>query len=295
MNVQKNVSLAPYNSWRVGGVAEYFAQPRTVKGVKEVIDWANLNSQKLTILGGGSNVLISDKGVSGLVLHTGELKEITVIEQDKRLLISSGAGVLKSELVKVFLKYKLNPALFLAGLPGDVGGGIVMNAGIGHQATPKEFVEITDWVDVLDLNIKELKRYKKDELKWSYRSCVGWQPGIILQAGLSWPLEENPEIAKQVIAANRQRILTQPLNLPSCGSVFKNPEGHRSGQLIEQAGLKGYSIGGAQVSAKHANFIVNVDNARASDIHEIIEHIKLVIKKNSNIDLHTEVVYLGEW
>jgi UDP-N-acetylmuramate dehydrogenase len=291
----QNQSLASLTSWKVGGSAEYFFEPETYKDIAEAVEWAEKNGQELTVLGGGSNVLISDKGISGLVLYLGRLNQLTVKEEDGKLKISAQAGVPKSELGRAFLKKRLAPAVFLAGLPGDVGGGVVMNAGVGDSITPKEFVEITEWVEIYRLDQKKFITMNADDLTWSYRKCKGWQPGIIVQAGFHWELKETPDIVETVFAANRLRMSKQPLNLPSCGSVFKNPTGDKAGRLIDSCGLKGFQIGQAQVSPKHANFIVNLGGAKASDIDQVIQHVKKTVSEKTKINLEAEVVYLGEW
>lgn len=189
----------------------------------------------------------------------------------------------------------------MSGIPGDVGGGIVMNAGISENFKPREFVEIVESFEVLKWNPKgeglefEVKTYNANEITWSYRHCSGWQPGFILSAVLSWPNQPNEEITEQVKQAMDLRRLKQPLDKPSCGSVFVNPPNNKSGALIESCGLKGFTVGGAQVSNKHANFIVNTGSATASDVHQVIEHVKATVLKEHQIQLHTEVVYLGDW
>jgi UDP-N-acetylmuramate dehydrogenase len=222
-----------------------------------------------------------------------------VREENGRLHLDCLAGTSKSELLKNFLKHKLEPALFLAGLPGDVGGGVVMNAGVSEGFKPREFVEITDWVEVMRWseakNDLETVRLEAKDLQWSYRHCEGWRPGIIVRAGLSWPLEPSADILQRVKQANQTRLTKQPLDMPSCGSVFVNPPGHASGRLIQESGLKGFTIGGAKVSEKHANFIVNFNQAKALDIHRVIEHVKKTVKDQKGIELRTEVVYIGDW
>ncbi len=295
LDIKKNVVLAPYTSWKVGGPADFFFQPQSVRELTDALDWADKDALPLTLLGGGTNVLVSDKGIRGLVLHLGLLSQMSAIEQNGRLVVTAQAGVPKSDLVKIFMKRKLAPAIFLAGLPGDVGGGVVMNAGVGEKIEPREFVEITDWVEILKLDSRKIVRFAKSDLKWDYRKCLGWQPGIVLQAGFSWPLVEIPDLVEKVFAANRARISKQPLNLPSCGSVFRNPDNDKSGRLIESIGLKGFTVGKAQVSPKHANFIVNLGGATASDIHAVISHVRAEVSKNASVELETEVIYLGEW
>ncbi len=291
----RDYNLAALTSWKVGGPAEYFYQPENYKDLADAVAWAEKNHHVLTVLGGGSNVLVSDKGVKGLILHLGKLNQMTVKEEDGKLKISAQAGVQKSELGRAFLKKKLAPAVFLAGLPGDVGGGVVMNAGVGDAITPKEFVEITEWVEIFRLDEKKFITLNADYLTWSYRKCNGWQPGIIVQAGFHWPLKEVPDIVETVFAANRLRMSKQPLNLPSCGSVFKNPQGDKAGRLIDSCGLKGFQVGQAQVSPKHANFIVNLGGATASDIDQVIRHVRKTVAEKSKINLDAEVIYLGDW
>ena len=297
--IQKNVPLAPLTSWIVGGPAEYYAQPKTVEELKEVYAWGESQRLPITVLGGGTNVLINDSGIKGLVIALKSLAGSQVMNtiqkagSKDRVVIECLAGTSKSELLKQFSKHKLVPALFLAGLPGDVGGGIAMNAGVGEMITPREFNEITDWVEVMRPQTYELVRFNKNDLNWSYRHCEGWGPGIITRVGISWPNEPDDDVLNKVRNANKVRLSKQPLDMPSCGSVFVNPPGHKSGQLIEQCGLKGFAIGGAKVSEKHANFIVNFDNAKASDIDAVIKHVQKGVKDKVGVELKTEVVYLG--
>lgn len=291
ISIQENVQTAPYTSWLVGGPAEFFCLPTNLEELKEAMSWAQENNQPITVLSGGSNVLISDKGIKGLTICLKKLAKTNVSEMNGRLVIEALSGTGKSELLKIFLKYKLAPALFLAGIPGDVGGGVVMNAGVGESFTPREFVEITDWVEVLKPD-GSLKRYDKSEIKWDYRHSDGWQPGIIYQVGISWELKPDATILDQVRTANKVRLTKQPLDMPSCGSVFRNPPGHKAAQLIDSCGLKGFTRGGAQVSLKHANFIVNMGTAKASDISELIEIVKKTVLDEKGVQLITEVVRL---
>jgi len=301
--IRTAVPLAKYTSWLVGGCAEFLAQPKSSADLYSCLKWAKENHHAVTVLSGGTNVLISDQGIQGLVILLGQMSGLSAIEEDGRLKVTCLAGTPKSALLKIFLKYQLEPALFLAGLPGDVGGGVAMNAGVGEMIQPREFVELIDWIEVLKPSGGEsgqrddfqLKLYQRGELNWSYRHCTGWQPGVITRVSISWPLEPKPDILARVREANKIRLAKQPLDLPSCGSVFINPPGSKSGQLIEQAGLKGFSIGGAEVSEKHANFIVNKNNATANDIQSVIEHVRKVVLERSGILLKTEVVYLGRW
>jgi UDP-N-acetylmuramate dehydrogenase len=292
IEIKNNVPLAPLTSWLVGGPAEYLCFPKTIEEVQEAQLWAQQKQLSITVLGGGSNVLISDKGISGLVIALKNFAGTSIRENQGRLEITALAGTGKSELLKIFLKYKLAPALFLAGLPGDVGGGIVMNAGVAESFKPREFVEITDWIEVLKPD-GSMQRLTNQQISWSYRHSSGWQPGIVVRAGFSWHLEVNPTILDQVKQANKIRLSKQPLDMPSCGSVFVNPSGHKAAQLIDSCGLKGFAVGDAQVSLKHANFIVNKGQAKASDILQVIEHVQRTVLQNKGVGLKTEVVRLG--
>lgn len=295
VTIEEKVALKPFTSWLVGGPADHFAQPVNLEQLQDVYGWGLLRGLPITILGGGTNVLVSDRGIRGLTIALRKFARAETRIGGGRLVIECFAGTSKSELLKIFLKNKLEPALFLAGLPGDVGGGIVMNAGVGEMITPREFVEITDWIEVLRPDGATVERLTSSQLKWSYRHCDGWQPGVVVRVGLSWPLEPKDDILARVKAANQVRLSKQPLDMPSCGSVFVNPPGHKSGQLVESCGLKGFAVGGAKVSEKHANFIVNFADAKASDIHGVIEHVKATVLAQKGVQLKTEVVYLGEW
>lgn len=287
--------MASRTWWKIGGEAEHFVEPKNLSELKEAYLKALKENIKVTMLGGGTNVLVSDQGIQGLVISTNQLNHLSVVTEGDRLVLNAETGVAKSELVKEFLKRKLDPALFLCGLPGEVGGGFVMNAGVSDKVTPREFCEIVTSVEILKPS-GELKSFKSEELHWSYRHTSGWEPGIVYKVKMEWPLNENPNVMSLVRAATRNRLERQPLNQPSCGSTFKNPgEGKFAGALIEQCGLKGFQIGQAQVSPKHANFIVNLGGARAQDVHSVIEHVRKTVFEKFGIELQKEVRYLGEW
>lgn len=296
--VQANVSLAPFTSWLVGGVADLLALPKTVDEARACILWAQAEGLTVSILGGGTNVLVSDRGVPGLTLG---LKNLVGVESSGRdengvFRMTVLAGTSKSELLKAFLKQKLAPALFLAGLPGDVGGGVTMNAGVSEALQPREFGEIVEWIEVMRFDgSASVERLAVDELQWSYRHCEGWGPGAIVRAGIIWRGEPEPDVLDRVRAANRNRMAKQPLDQPSCGSVFVNPPGHKAGQLVEACGLKGFAIGGARVSPKHANFIVNAGGASAADIDAVIRHVQQTVRDLKGVELKTEVVRLGRF
>lgn len=290
--------LSQMTSWLVGGKADHYCAPKDLDQLGEALLYAFEKNWPVSVLGGGSNILISDAGVRGLLIHTAGLQHIEVLQQKPDFELRAWCGTPKSEVLKHFLKQKLAPAVFLAGLPGDVAGGVVMNAGVGHEVHPKEFCEIVSQFEVMSVNDKgqlQRKWVQKESVHWHYRRSENWQPGVITQVDLSWPYEPDPNVNKQVSLGNQRRKATQPLTSPSCGSVFKNPKGDHAGRLIETAGLKGYRFGGAQVSEKHANFIVNLGGATASDIHHVIEHVQNEVFNQFQISLTHEVIYLGAW
>lgn len=294
MQIESDVELARYTSWLIGGKADYFCLPTTLDELREAQTWAQSRKLDLAILGGGSNVLVSDQGVRGLVCCLRRFSGVQTKEENQKLHIEAKAGTAKSEILKIFLRYKLTPALFLAGLPGDVGGGVVMNAGVAEAIEPREFGEIVDWIEVLKPD-GSLRRYTHNEVNWSYRHSLGWQPGILAQVGIVVPSSSDFEILEKVKQANRVRLSKQPLDMPSCGSVFRNPPGHKAAQLIDSCGLKGFRVGDAQVSLKHANFIVNLGHAKASDVWQVILHIKDQVSKKAKVELQTEVIRFGAW
>lgn len=292
ISFKKNVSLSSFTSWQIGGPADCLCLPNNLEELKKALQEAQNQSWPVTILGGGSNVLVSDQGVEGLVIVLKNFSGSQVATTDDELKIEAWAGTSKSELLKIFLKHKLSPALFLAGLPGDIGGGVVMNAGVSENMKPQEFGEIVEWVEVLRSDL-HVERIPSSKIKWTYRHSEGWQPGVVVRVGLRWPLQFEDDILERVKAANRLRLSKQPLDMPSCGSVFVNPPGFKAAQLIDQCGLKGYRQGDAQVSVKHANFIVNLGKATAQDVRQVIEHVKSVVWQNKSVLLKTEVIYLG--
>ena len=316
--VTQNHPLKDLNWWKVGGAAEFFSAPVSVEELELVYKWAVTSEKKIWVISGGSNVLVRDGVVSGLVLSLHHLKGIVSQDTIKRsedssdsiktsgdkvnssgvLQIKCLSGTPKSDVAKIFLQNKLAPAVFLTGIPGDMGGGVVMNAGIGESRIPREFCEIVKEIEVLRFDSStdqtQIITYAGSSLKWEYRHSSGWQPGVITKVTVAWPMEPDPIVLQEVKAQTKKRVSTQPLDLPSCGSVFRNPVGHKSAQLIEGCGLKGFRIGGACVSTKHANFIVNDQGAKASDIRAVIEHVQNTVRTHKGIELKTEVVFIGD-
>lgn len=296
--IEENKELGAFTSWNVGGNAQYYCAPKNFAELKLAMLEARKQHWPMTLLGGGTNVLVSDEGVPGVVIHTHHLNKVEVLSSGDEVIIEAESGAQKSEVLKHFMKFRLPPAIFLAGLPGDMAGGVVMNAGVGHKVEPREFCEIVKDFDVFsfgpDGKIEE-RTLQHSDVAWSYRKSKNWQPGVITKVRVAWPNQPDEAVLKAVRDGNKRRKDTQPLNMPSCGSVFKNPEGDHAGRLIEVSGLKGFSVGGAQVSEKHGNFIVNKGGATAMDIHQVILHVQKIVEEKHKIKLTNEVVYFGLW
>ncbi len=305
--VEKNKPLRELNTWKVGGQAEFFCAPKTLDEIRSAWSWALAERRSVSVISGGSNVLIPDGTLSGLTLSMHEFAGIEKVDVPKvkesngaggdqtavePIVIHARAGTPKSEVAKIFLQHRLAPAVFLTGIPGDMGAGVVMNAGIGEARTPREFCEIVSEIEVLKPD-QSLVRIPASELRWEYRHSSGWQPGIIVKVTVRWPMQPDPAVINAVREQTKKRVATQPLDLPNCGSVFRNPHGHKAAQLIESCALKGYRIGGACVSKKHANFIVNDEGASAADISKIVEHVRAEVLKQTGVQLETEIVKLG--
>ena len=300
--VEQNISLRDRNAWRVGGVAEFFCTPKTLEEIRAAWSWALTQKLPVWILSGGTNVLVPDGTLRGLTISLHDYSGVEKVDAPNvesgnpsslPLVIHARAGTPKAEVAKIFLQHRLAPAIFLTGIPGDMGAGVVMNAGIGEARTPREFCEIVSEIEVLKPDLS-LARILASELRWEYRRSSGWQPGIIVAVVVRWPMQSDASVTNAVREQTRKRVATQPLELPNCGSVFVNPHGHKAAQLIEKCGLKGYRIGGACVSKKHANFIVNDQGASSSDIWRIIEYVRAEVLKQTGVQLETEIVKLGE-
>ena len=300
-----NKSLLNENTWRIESSCSYFAQPKTLDELKEVLSWAlGQGNLPLFFLGAGSNVLFPSRGLKALVISLRSLQglEFSLNSSRTRWQSVALAGTSKMELFRHLFKHKLPESIFLAGIPGTLGGGVAMNAGVSLGPSPREFCEITEAVEVLHLTSNlsttstnfSLSTYGPKDLQWGYRSCKGFQPGVITRVFFGGPYHPQEAVVEQVRAANSRRVTTQPLSEPNCGSVFRNPEGHKAAQLIEACGLKGFQIGDARVSTKHSNFIVNSGQARSEEILELMNHIQKEVLSRFSVKLEPEVVLAEE-
>jgi len=284
--IKENISLKPYCTYKTGGEAEYFASPTTNEELVSALKFASEKKMPVTALGSGSNVLISDDGVKGLVLVLSELNDKIEINDEK---VYAGAGVILDKLVRTTVENSLGGMECMSGIPGTVGGAVRMNAG----AFGTEIKDIAGMVYAVDLKSLAEKKLKNEECEFGYRKADGLESMIV--TGTEFMLKKNDfELLKSKrddIIKNRN--IKQPLNFPSCGSVFKRPEGNYAGALIEEAGLKGFSVGNVQISDKHANFIVKTGQATSADIHKLISLIKEKVQEKTGYILEEEVRYIG--
>lgn len=277
------VSLALYTTFRIGGKADLFAEPRTERELILTLREAEHTGCPVFLLGRGSNVLFSDEGYRGIVIFTGGICDRQI--QGTQLLAACGESL--SGLAVFSAKNCLSGMEFCYGIPGSLGGAICMNAG----AYDGEMKDIVSFVDAYDRVSDRVCRFAGEELEFSYRRSLFLQNPryAVLRAGLKLTQADEASIAARMQENLQKRKQKQPLNLPSAGSIFKRPQGAFAGALIEQCGLKGLRVGDAQVSEKHAGFIVNLGNATASDVVRLIEKIEYEVEKQCHVRLEPEV------
>ena len=281
--------MRKHTNFKIGGNADVFVIAKNIEEIKCVIKFSKENNILLTILGNGSNVLVSDKGIRGIVLQVGT-KEIK-IEKQKNALVEVEAGVMLGALAQVLLKQSISGFEFAAGIPGSIGGAIRMNAG----AYGGEIKDIIVSADVLDRSGR-LISLSRDELELGYRtSCIAAMDYIVVSAVFRLQKGDTDTIKALIKELAVKRRAKQPLEYPSAGSTFKRPQGFFAAKLIEDAGLKGVSVGGAMVSEKHSGFVVNTGNATAKDVCMLTDMVKDKVKQQSGVDLELEVIKLGDF
>ncbi len=279
-------SLSEYTNTKTGGPAEILAFPTESEDICEMINIANEHQLQVTVIGNASNLIVREKGIRGLVIILTRMNSVRI--EGNKVIAESGAPLIG--VTERAYNASLTGMEFAAGIPGSVGGAVFMNAG----AYDGDIGQVVSEVEVLTPQ-GETKTYTNEELNFSYRhSRIQDEQDIVLRAVFKLQSGEKKEIREKMDNFNFLRGAKQPLEYPSCGSVFKRPKGHFTGKLIHDAGLQGFMIGGAQVSLKHAGFIVNRGNATASDYIAVINHIKKVIKQEFSVELQTEVRIIGE-
>lgn len=286
--VSPSVSLSTYTSYRVGGNAEWYVEPESSNDIQAVFEWLDKRQMPLTCLGKGSNMLVSDRGIDGLVVNTRNLSHCEFKPED--MSVTVGAGYSLPKLTWKLAKRGWQGLEWAVGIPGSIGGAVVMNAG-AHTGCIAD-VLVSAKVAYPDGRLVVLS---PEELEYSYRtSALQNQQVVVVEATFKM---KNFLGKEKMMALNSEhfnhRKTTQPYGKPSCGSVFRNPKPKAAGWLIEQIGLKGYQIGDAQVSHCHANFILNCGKATASDIFRLINHVQEQVQHHWAIALHPEVKFLG--
>lgn len=284
--IRKEEPMSRHTTFRVGGAAEYFVTP-SIEQVSDVVALCRRFELPLTVIGNGSNLLVSDAGLRGVVLEFGKAASGIRLLDGEDLAVK--AGTLLSETAAFAEKNGLSGMEFAAGIPGTVGGAVVMNAG----AYGGEMKDILSGVRVLTKQ-GEIKVRPADELDLSYRhSRMMDEEELVLEARLNLTQGSGVVIRAKMEELRKKRIEKQPLEYSSAGSTFKRPEGYFAGKLIEEAGLRGFRIGDAQVSEKHCGFVINRGAASAAQIMELMQHVQERVKESSGVDLEPEVRLLG--
>lgn len=286
--VKKDEPMRLHTTFRVGGPADYFISVRSIEELQAVLNACKDTQMNWYIIGNGSNLLVGDKGVRGVVIQIWkEMSEVTV-EGEK---IYAQAGALLSMIGSVALKKSLTGFEFAAGIPGTLGGAVCMNAG----AYGGEMKDVLEEVTVLTPE-GEILTLKKEELELGYRTSLVAKKGyIVLRAVLKLSCGEEAQIREYMNDLRDRRVSKQPLEYPSAGSTFKRPEGHFAGKLIQDSNLAGFQVGGAQVSDKHCGFVINKDHATAADIMELVEQVRQTVQDKFGVTLELEVKRLGEF
>ena len=288
-NLYYDEPMAKHTSFKIGGPADVFIKVDNIEELKETLDLSKKNQIPLTIIGNGSNLLVTDKGIRGITAKL-NLKDIEIKNENNKQIIKVEAGVPVGLLAQKLLKEEITGFEELSGIPGTIGGAVIMNAG----AHGKELKDILKKVTAMDYN-GNIHEFTNEECQFSYRnSRFQKEKHIILQATLELEKGNSTEIKEKMDEYMQFRKEKQPIEYPNAGSTFKRGEDFVTAKLIDEAGLKGYKIGGAQVSEKHAGFIVNVDNATAKDVIELTDYIKEKIEEKFGKKINLEIQIIGE-
>lgn len=279
--------MKDHTSIKTGGLADIMVMPGSIKDIQSVVEICKENNAPYFIMGNGSNILVRDKGMRCVVIKLGDRFANIIIDEN---IVVAQVGVLLSILSEKIMAKSLKGFEFANGIPGTLGGAITMNAG----AYGGEMKDIVKSAKVLDTK-GEIITLSPEELEFGYRtSVIQSRAYIVLEVEMEFEKGNYEEIVAITKDLTEKRTAKQPLNLPSCGSVFKRPPGHFAGKLIEDSGLKGKKMGGAQVSELHCGFIVNIDNATTNDVLSLIKLIQKTVKYKFGVQLKTEVKIIGE-
>lgn len=287
-NVYDNEPMSKHTTFKVGGLADLFVIPQGIKEAAEIVRLLLTNKEDFYVMGNGSNLLVSDKGYRGCVVCISKGMDYVRVDGNT---ITAGAGAILSKVAVAACDNNLDGMAFAAGIPGSVGGAVYMNAG----AYGGEMKNIIKSVTVFDMNQQKIVNLSNDDMEFGYRySIAKSRPMVILEATYDLKPGDSEAIRMEMNELATKRRDKQPLEYPSAGSTFKRPEGYFAGKLIEDAGLKGYTVGGAQVSQKHSGFVINIGGATATDIITLIKNVRGIVEDKFGVTLEPEVCMLGE-
>jgi len=285
--IHKNEPMSKHTSFKVGGNADFFINIVNIDELKFVINYCKDNSIPLKVIGNGTNLLVKDSGIEGIVCKL-EMCEVNFLKDG---MVEVQSGLTNASLAYMLLKENMTGFEFACGIPGTIGGSIKQNAG----AYGSEMKNVVQSVKILDLDDMEIKELTNEECEFGYRTSIFYRiDAIVLSAKMHFELADQEEIKEKMETNNNSRREKQPLEYPSAGSTFKRGEDFITAKVIDDCGLKGYSIGGAQVSEKHAGFIINKGNATAKDILDLIEYIKKVVKEKEGKEIKLEIEVIGK-
>ncbi|MEF9916862.1 MAG: UDP-N-acetylmuramate dehydrogenase [Lachnospiraceae bacterium] len=287
-NIKIDEPMSKYTTFRIGGTADFLVTPLNSKELQQVIQLCEKESMPYYVIGNGSNLLVGDKGYRGVIIQL--YKQMDRIEvEDSR--IKAQAGALLSKTAGIALEHQLAGFEFAAGIPGTIGGAVAMNAGAYGGAIKDVILEATVWKPNGSIAV-----LNKEELELDYRtSIIAKSNYIVLEVMLQLEPGTSANIREKMEELKKRRIDKQPLEFPSAGSTFKRPEGYFAGKLIEDAGLRGFQVGGAAVSEKHCGFVINKGYATASDVVELMNHVIDQVESKFGIRLEPEVKKIGEF
>lgn len=287
-SIRSEEPMKSHTTFRIGGPAEFYVTPGTEEELVQTVQLCRREDVPFYVIGNGSNLLVSDGGFRGVILSTERLDRQEITKEGTKGIVTAGAGILLSRLAKEAAGKSLTGLEFAAGIPGTLGGAVVMNAG----AYGSEIRDVLCWARVLDRE-GQIRRLTAEELQMGYRtSCIAPMGYTVLEAGLKLSEGIREEIYGKMDELARKRREKQPLEYPSAGSTFKRPAGHFAGQLIDQAGLRGYRTGDAQVSEKHCGFVINRGSATAADVIRLCAEVRRRVKEMSGVELELEVKHI---
>ena len=282
-----NAPMQEYTTLKIGGNADVLVEPRSVEELVDLIKTANAENVPVTFMGNGSNLLVLDGGIRGVVIKFGANFSKTSVNGN---IITAQSGILLSKLATICADNSLEGFEFASGIPGTLGGGIVMNAG----AYKGELKDVVLQVTALT-NDGSIKVFNQDELDFSYRHSVFTDSDmLVLEAVIKLNAGDQEAIKARIKELSQKRRTTQPLEYPSAGSAFKRPQNGYAAAMIDETGLKGYTVGGAQVSEKHAGFVINRDNASAKDVVNLLNDVQAKVFAKFNTMLEPEIIIIGE-